>query len=147
MRNLGPSVTVLQCGVTGRNLSPTIDITFLPMRDIGDIVVQYFDIRRFLGRGGKIRLFLLAKQVKHSYEALLMNEETKLLQSHLRISGGSPTGQLPVITHRGQTLCETTAILRYLAKRIGEYGSSPYQDYLADMIVSNLIRLTFKSVL
>lgn len=130
--------TALFCGITGRDLTPTVDTAKLPARDIGETVVQYFDLRQFLGHGGKIRLYLRMKQIQHVYQAFSPDaiDMIRKRQQELMCNGGSPTGRLPVLIHNGRTFCETHAILRYLARTIGEYGFQPdAQDYFGDMLV------------
>jgi hypothetical protein len=48
--------------------------------------------------------------------------------------GDCPTGHLPVVLLDGQWLCEHLAILRLLAKRIGQYGKEDIRDYLCDSL-------------
>lgn len=131
------------CGITGRDLTPTVDTAMLAVRDVGPLTVQYFDLRRFLGRGGKIRLFLRMKHLKHVYEALSTDHQCQLFvrerQNDLMKTGGSPTGHLPVLLHNTKTFCETNTILRYLAKLLGEYGKqADGEDYFADMMMDKL---------
>lgn len=49
-----------------------------------------------------------------------------------------PFGQLPMLEIDGKKLFQTIAIGRYLAKKVGLYGSNPMEDYEIDLAVDNL---------
>jgi hypothetical protein len=129
----------IKCSITGRYLvHPDFQLP-LPTIDIGNVLVEYFNVNRFLGRGGKIRLFLCMKQIKHSYHVYNLNSYHLIEKRQLELiqTGLSPTGHFPTLIHNGKTFCETHVILRYLAKHLNEYGSQmDNEDYFADMLVS-----------
>lgn len=131
---IGISGMTPYCGYTER-VSAKVNRELLPMRDIGHLKLEYFKIGRFFGRGGKVRLFLMAKHIKHEFVEHDISSDFVTRQQELIQSGASPTGQLPIIHHSNHIFCESHSILRYLAKRIGEYGSFALDDYQADMIV------------
>ncbi|XP_053991898.1 uncharacterized protein LOC128883501 [Hylaeus volcanicus] len=131
----------IMCCITGRSLVPPDYQLPLPSLDIGDISVEYFNVDRFLGRGGKIRLFLCMKKIRHSYHAYNLNSFRSIekRQCELIQTGLSPTGHFPILIHNGKTFCETHVILRYLAKHLNEYGSQMRsEDYFADMLMEKL---------
>eukprot|EP00923_Selenidium_pygospionis_P042717 GHVN01073779.1.p1 GENE.GHVN01073779.1~~GHVN01073779.1.p1 ORF type:complete len:669 (+),score=64.69 GHVN01073779.1:236-2008(+) len=105
----------------------------LTMRDIGDLRVSYFNMGKFVGRGGALRFFLLGKQIKHKFDNVLI-EEWPQRKQQLLDSGEYPLGQLPTMKHNGRAMFETIPILRYLAKKIGEYGTNHFNDYITDLM-------------
>eukprot|EP00922_Rhytidocystis_sp_ex-Travisia-forbesii_P054554 GHVS01080849.1.p1 GENE.GHVS01080849.1~~GHVS01080849.1.p1 ORF type:complete len:528 (+),score=111.03 GHVS01080849.1:268-1851(+) len=112
--------------------------SMLPIRVIGDVVLKDKTQRaRFAGQGGAIRFFLLGKQIKHSFvevdEASWHNEKHLFAQSH-----GLPSPELPILSHNGIGFYGSTAVLRYLTKKLGEYGSDVRKDFIADVVTDKL---------
>eukprot|EP00917_Polyrhabdina_sp_WS-2016_P009946 GHVP01021833.1.p1 GENE.GHVP01021833.1~~GHVP01021833.1.p1 ORF type:complete len:375 (+),score=36.69 GHVP01021833.1:114-1238(+) len=111
----------------------------LPMRDIGTVEVHYFSLGKFVGRGGHIRLYLLLKCIKHSTVDIPVDEHwDEKKDSQYRNPSTNPDGTLPVVVHNDRYMSETHASLRYIAKKIGEYGANHQADYMADMVVDKL---------
>lgn len=109
----------------------------LPMRDIGPVEAVYFNMGRFAGRGGPIRFFLLGKQIKHTFDNIDMSNWVRVRQELIN-SGEVIEAHLPIVRHNGRTLFETNAILRYLAKKVGEYGGNHISDFIVDMSLDKL---------
>eukprot|EP00922_Rhytidocystis_sp_ex-Travisia-forbesii_P046210 GHVS01068917.1.p1 GENE.GHVS01068917.1~~GHVS01068917.1.p1 ORF type:complete len:572 (+),score=142.60 GHVS01068917.1:238-1716(+) len=110
----------------------------LPIRVIGDVLLKDNTQRgRLIGHGGAIRFFLLGKQIKHSLvevdDATWQNEKHLFAQSH-----GLPSPELPILSHNGIGFYGVAAVLRYLTKKLGEYGSDVRKDFVADVVTDKL---------
>jgi len=55
-----------------------------------------------------------------------------------RASGKSITGQVPLMEVEGLSICQTSAICRYLARKFGMAGSNPAEMAHVDMVASSI---------
>ncbi|KAH7649902.1 glutathione S-transferase [Cryptosporidium bovis] len=105
----------------------------LPVRDIGELTVVTFEHNVFVGNGGSIRFFLLGKQVRHRFVNVPLDEE-KPIPSYID-SSRVPLGDLPIVKLGDLVLFDEIPCLRYLAKKLGEYGRNYYVDFIIDDII------------
>lgn len=109
----------------------------LPIRVIGDVNVKDLVRGRFVGSGGAIRFYLLAKQIKHTFSAI--DDATWAGQKYqLAQVTQMPFPELPILTHNGVGYYGSSATLRYLTKKMGEYGSDVRKDFVSDYVTSRL---------
>jgi len=93
------------------------------MADDNKIKLTYFPVR---GRGEAIRLLLKATGVSHSDEAT---------QDWMALKPKMVFGQVPFMEHKDFNLNQSMAILRYVARETGTYGSNNKEAGLIDMIM------------
>jgi len=102
--------------------------------------LTYFDGR---GRAEMARLLLANAGVKYD-DVRVGGEKWQELKPK------TPKGALPIFEHKGNMLCESLAIARYIARETGQYGSNNYEAAVCDMmidsseeIVNGVIKLKF----
>lgn len=105
----------------------------LPVRDIGDLSVVTFEHEVYVGNGGSLRFFLLGKQVRHRFINVPLDEENPL-PSYIDPSK-VPLGDLPVVKLGDLVIFDEIPCLRYLAKKLGEYGRNYYIDFVIDDVI------------
>ncbi|KAF7458418.1 glutathione s-transferase [Cryptosporidium felis] len=105
----------------------------LPVRDIGDLSVITFEHDAFVGNGGSLRFFLLGKQVRHRFINVPLDEENPI--PPFVDSSKVPLGDLPIVKLGDLTIFDEIPCLRYLSKKLGEYGRNYYVDFVIDDIL------------
>lgn len=94
-----------------------------------DYKLTYFDLR---ARAEPVRLVFAYAGV--DYEDNRISWENKAEQwIPLKNSGKCPFGQIPLLEVEGVTLCQSMAILRFVARRYGLMPSNDIQQAKADM--------------
>nr|XP_022903512.1 glutathione S-transferase-like [Onthophagus taurus]XP_022903513.1 glutathione S-transferase-like [Onthophagus taurus] len=56
----------------------------------------------------------------------------------------TPFGQLPLLEENGKVVCQSTAIARYAAKKVGLMGANDWENLEIDAIVDTISDLRFK---
>ncbi|OII73725.1 glutathione s-transferase [Cryptosporidium ubiquitum] len=105
----------------------------LPVRDIGDLSVITYEHEIYLGNGGSLRFFLLGKQVRHRFINVPLDEENPI-PSYID-SDKVPLGDLPIVKLGDLVIFDEIPCLRYLAKKLGEYGRNYYIDFVIDDVI------------
>ncbi|KAH8583588.1 glutathione S-transferase [Cryptosporidium sp. chipmunk genotype I] len=105
----------------------------LPVRDIGDLSVITYEHEVYVGNGGSLRFFLLGKQVRHRFINVRLDEENPL-PSYID-PNKVPLGDLPVVKLGDLVIFDEIPCLRYLAKKLGEYGRNYYIDFVIDDVI------------
>lgn len=102
--------------------------------DIGNVVAHYYDLGRYVGNGGAIRFFLLCKQIKHSFVNISLSDEEVDIRRYSPALGAVDSRlSFPLLIHNDRYhLYGTSSALRYVARKIGEYGIDTYRDYVLD---------------
>ncbi|EEA08293.1 uncharacterized protein CMU_020370 [Cryptosporidium muris RN66] len=109
--------------------------------DIGNITAHYYDIEKYVGCGGSIRFFLLCKQVKHNFVNIPLDSEDLHHDLESVFDGKEIKYHLPVIIHQDNNLLyELLPSLRYLSRKIGEYGIDAYRDYVVDLLGERILK-------
>ena len=90
--------------------------------------LYYFPIR---GRGEIIRLLFAAAGQEYEDITITFEEWPKKKETF-------PTGQLPTFEVDGQTMCQSLAIARYLAREFGYAGKSNIEQGLVDQVVDTV---------
>lgn len=80
----------------------------------------YFDAR---GRGEPARLMLELRGVPYEYEVMPL-EQWMAPGGKDRVLQYTPFGQLPILEDGSFTMCQSRAIYRYLARKLGLYGET-----------------------
>ncbi|KAF7456001.1 glutathione S-transferase [Cryptosporidium felis] len=107
--------------------------------DIGSVVAHYYDLGKYLGLGGAIRFFMLCKQIKHSFVNISLNDENVDIGVYSPSFGQTPGFSYPLVIHNGKYhLFGTVPTLRYISKKVGEYGIDVYRDYVLDIFSEKL---------
>ena len=57
-----------------------------------------------------------------------------------------PFGQLPVLEHNGQVICQSIGITRYIAREHGLAGKDNWTQAQADMVVDSLMDLFYRGI-
>eukprot|EP00879_Flechtneria_rotunda_P000567 GHRR01000674.1.p1 GENE.GHRR01000674.1~~GHRR01000674.1.p1 ORF type:complete len:223 (+),score=57.03 GHRR01000674.1:238-906(+) len=101
-------------------------------------ILTYFDLSPFndienAGRGGAVKFFLLQHGIQFQEELVGWDDWANGLKTQAIDSGKNISGHLPVLKLNGEDLFESFAIMRYLSKEHGLYGSDAKRDYLVDM--------------
>jgi glutathione S-transferase len=95
-------------------------------------VLKYFDLGNIAGRGGYVRYWFLAHGIEFKEERVSFDEWPSL-KLKLIESGDNPAGHLPVLDIGGDTtLFDHLAMLRYLSRQFGGYGTDSFLDYEVD---------------
>ncbi|KAJ1614923.1 glutathione S-transferase [Cryptosporidium canis] len=124
------------CRLTSNRIMAPSKSTYrviLPVRDIGDLSVITFEHEAYVGNGGSLRFFLLGKQVRHRFINVPLDEEDPI-PSYID-SSKVPLGNLPVVKLGDLVIFDEVPCLRYLAKKLGEYGRNYYIDFVIDDII------------
>ncbi|KAJ1606261.1 hypothetical protein OIY81_3255 [Cryptosporidium canis] len=101
--------------------------------DIGNIVAHYYDLGKYVGLGGAIRFFMLCKQIKHSFINISLSDEDISVGVYSPLASQEAGFSFPLVIHNSKFhLFGTVPSLRYIAKKIGEYGIDAYRDYALD---------------
>merc|ERR1719431_1574516 len=90
-----------------------------------DIKLTYFDAR---GRAELSRLIL-------SYAGVEFNDERLKGDTFGVVKSFLPYGQLPVLQYKGETICQSISIARFLAAEFGLGGKDNLESAQADEIV------------
>ncbi|KAH8582256.1 glutathione S-transferase [Cryptosporidium sp. chipmunk genotype I] len=107
--------------------------------DIGSVVAHYYDLGKYVGLGGAIRFFMLCKQIKHSFINISLNDENINIGVYSSSVDQDSGFSYPLIIHNNKFhLFGTVPTLRYIAKKIGEYGIDAYRDYALDIFSETL---------
>ncbi|CAD98256.1 hypothetical protein [Cryptosporidium parvum Iowa II] len=107
--------------------------------DIGSVVAHYYDLGKYVGLGGAIRFFMLCKQIKHSFVNISLNDENINIGVYSSSVDQDSGFSYPLIIHNNKFhLFGTVPTLRYIAKKIGEYGIDAYRDYALDIFSETL---------
>jgi glutathione S-transferase len=94
------------------------------------IKLSYFDVR---GRVEPARLLLELAGAPHEFEAFTL--ETWMTPSGKeRMLERTPFGQVPVLQDSAFSLCQSRAIYRYLARKLGLYGATPEEMARVDEV-------------
>ncbi|KAH8741196.1 hypothetical protein FG386_000103 [Cryptosporidium ryanae] len=109
--------------------------------DIGNVVAHYYDLGKYVGNGGAIRFFLLCKQIKHSFINIPLKDEKIDVKNYSPMLSVMDSGfSFPLLIHNNKYhLYGTSSTLRYIAKKIGEYGIDTYRDYILDVFSEYLL--------
>ncbi|CAH1248724.1 HPGDS [Branchiostoma lanceolatum] len=99
--------------------------------------LTYFNAR---GRAEPIRLLFAAAGIKYE-DVRIEGADWPALKPK------TPMGYLPILEVDGATLCESTAIARFVAKRAGLVGKDDLQQAKADMIVDGMKDILKKLIL
>ncbi|KAL7068819.1 hypothetical protein ACR3K2_07820 [Cryptosporidium serpentis] len=105
----------------------------LPVRDIGDLTIVTYEHQAFVGCGGSLRFFLLGKQVKHKFINVPVDKDNPIPE-YIE-SSKVPLGELPIIKLGDLVIFDEIPCLRFLAKKLGEYGRNYYIDFVIDDVV------------
>jgi len=89
--------------------------------------LTYFDAR---GRAEMARFLLVNAGVK--YEDVRLNDE-----KWQELKPSTPKAALPIFEHKGNMLCESMAIARYIARETNQYGSNNYEAAVCDMMIDS----------
>lgn len=82
------------------------------------------------GHSYKIRSFLLLTATKHHYQWIDLSLARQ--QRPAAFIAASPFGEVPVLVDQGRALCQSNAILSYLAQQSGQFtGGKERQAALA----------------
>jgi glutathione S-transferase len=82
------------------------------------------------GHSYKIRLFLLLTATKHHYQWIDLSLARQ--QRPAAFIAASPFGEVPILVDQGRVLCQSNAILSYLAQQSGQFtGGKERQAALA----------------
>jgi glutathione S-transferase len=92
---------------------------------MSDIKLTYFDAK---GRAEISRLILSYSGVKFTNERL-SGEQFGAIKSSL------PWGQIPVLNYKGQVMCQSLSIARFLAAEFGLAGKNNLESAQVDEIV------------
>ncbi|PIG85923.1 glutathione S-transferase [Aspergillus arachidicola] len=96
--------------------------------------LHYLDIGS-LGRGEVIRLFLKDAGVEFNDVRYPYDDTWPAASAVLKEKGLSVTGRVPVLEYEGKILTQHLAILRYLARELGEYdGNTSLEKYFLDAV-------------
>lgn len=107
--------------------------------DIGSVVAHYYDLGKYVGLGGAIRFFMLCKQIKHSFVNISLNDDNINIGLYSSSLNQDSDFSYPLIIHNNKFhLFGTVPTLRYIAKKIGEYGIDAYRDYALDIFSESL---------
>jgi glutathione S-transferase len=94
------------------------------------IKLTYFDVR---GRIEPARLMLEMTGTPYDFEPIPV-EVWPTPEGKQRFFSRTPLGQLPILEDGSLTLCQSQAIDRYLASKLGLYGSTPLQNARIDEV-------------
>jgi len=108
-----------------------------------EIKYTYFDLRV---KGEPARLLLAYGGVKYTDERIALGwNDPKPWQA---LKPTTPWGQLPMLQWKGDTLCQSMAICRFLAREFGIAGKSSMEmaqvDEIVD-VVQDAINATYKA--
>ncbi|CAH1248709.1 HPGDS [Branchiostoma lanceolatum] len=98
--------------------------------------LTYFNAR---GRAEPIRLLFAAAGIKYE-DVRIEGADWPALKPK------TPMGHLPILEVDGTTLCESTTIARFVAKRAGMVGKDDLEEAKADMIVDG-VKEVFRKLL
>ncbi|CDJ48404.1 hypothetical protein, conserved [Eimeria brunetti] len=111
----------------------------LPMRLLGDLRLYVPHREPFLGEGGSVHMYLLGKQVKHSVATDEAEECTRDVLALIEAREVPADSTMPLLIHDGHVVCGGPEVcLRYLAKKLGQYGSDHLKDALQDRLLMDL---------
>ncbi|CDJ56416.1 hypothetical protein, conserved [Eimeria maxima] len=111
----------------------------LPMRLLGDLRLYVPHREPFLGEGGSVHMYLLGKQVKHSVATDEAEECTRDVLALIEARHVPADSTMPLLIHDGHVVCGGPEVcLRYLAKKLGQYGSDHLKDALQDRLLMDL---------
>ncbi|TRY49858.1 Glutathione S-transferase [Cryptosporidium tyzzeri] len=126
----------IPCRLTSNRVMAPSKSTYrviLPVRDIGDLSVITYEHEVYVGNGGSLRFFLLGKQVRHRFINVHLDEESPI-PSYID-PNKVPLGDLPVVKLGDLVIFDEIPCLRYLAKKLGEYGRNYYIDFVIDDVI------------
>jgi glutathione S-transferase len=92
--------------------------------------LTYFSVR---GRVEPARLLLALAGADYEFEGISV-ETWRTPEGKERFLKQTPFGQLPVLEDGGMVLCQSGAIHRYLARKLGFYGQSPAEEARVDEV-------------
>lgn len=120
----------------GAALRPT---QLLPMRLLGDLRLYVPHREPFLGEGGSVHMYLLGKQVRHTVATDEAEECTRDILSLIETQQVPSDSTMPLLIHDGRVICGGPEVcLRYLAKKLGQYGGDHLRDGLLDRLLMDL---------
>ncbi|CDJ69760.1 hypothetical protein, conserved [Eimeria necatrix] len=98
----------------------------LPMRLLGDLRLS-------------VHMYLLGKQVKHSVATDEADECTRDVMALIEAREVPADSTMPLLIHDGRVVCGGPEVcLRYLAKKLGQYGIDHMKDALQDRLLMDL---------
>uniref|UniRef100_A0A7S4C0M9 GST N-terminal domain-containing protein n=1 Tax=Chrysotila carterae TaxID=13221 RepID=A0A7S4C0M9_CHRCT len=98
------------------------------------VLFKYLNLGALNGRGGVVRFFMLVHDIAFTEELYSLGEEWTQKKQQLIASGENPSGTVPVLEHKGVTLTQHIALMRYLAREHGLTSGSAYGDYVQDLV-------------
>lgn len=123
---------------TGEAAADCGEVVRVRLVHAGKIMLEYFDMDGFLGKGGIVLMFLKGKQLHHVPYPYLGEQREEWMRREVDLVNAGLPATLPVLWHNDVPLGEATTILRFLAKKLGEYGADHMRDAYADMLVESL---------
>ncbi|KAL8431374.1 hypothetical protein ACSSS7_005312 [Eimeria intestinalis] len=110
----------------------------LPMRLLGDLRLYVPHREPFLGEGGSVHMYLLGKQVRHTVATDEAPSCTRDILALLEAGEVPSDSTMPLLIHEGRVVCGGPEVcLRYLAKKLGQYGGDHLRDALLDRLVNS----------
>jgi glutathione S-transferase len=94
------------------------------------------------GHSFKVKSYLQLSEVTHSYEWVDLSTPRPGRPDHFRVA--SKFGEVPVLIDEGRALCESNAILLYLAGKIGKFaGATEEQPHVLEWLWWEANRIGF----
>jgi Glutathione S-transferase, C-terminal domain len=95
------------------------------------IILKYFNILPYGGRGGVTRFFLLSQGLSVDDDFVVNWAQEK---EHLMQSGENPSGSVPILYSNGEAHPQHIAAARYVARVYGLTSGDDYKDYVQDLV-------------
>jgi glutathione S-transferase len=94
------------------------------------------------GHSFKVKLYLQMSETAHSYEWVDLGAPRPSRPAHFQAA--SKFGEVPVLVDEGQTICQSNAILLYLAGKIGRFsGTQEEQPHVLEWLWWEANRIGF----
>lgn len=98
---------------------------------MNDITFKYLNFGPIGGRGGVVRFFMLAHNLKYTEELIAPGADWTAAKAKIIETGENPAGTVPIVTVNGKTLTQHIAIVRELAKTTSYANDAIADQYQA----------------
>ncbi|XP_046688652.1 hematopoietic prostaglandin D synthase-like, partial [Homalodisca vitripennis] len=95
-----------------------------------------YKLTYFNGRGRAEAIRWLLVYMDEEFEDVRIDSE-----DWLKMKQTTPFGQLPLLEEDGKPICQSLAIVRYLAKKAGLAGNNDWEDLQLDIVSDTLVDL------
>ncbi|KAG8256048.1 hypothetical protein J6590_077673 [Homalodisca vitripennis] len=95
-----------------------------------------YKLTYFNGRGRAEAIRWLLVYMDEEFEDVRIDSE-----DWLKMKQTTPFGQLPLLEEEGKPICQSLAIVRYLAKKAGLAGNNDWEDLQLDIVSDTLVDL------